>query len=151
MSHRSTTADPAAEQEIAALLDRMNAAWNAGDADAYGAVFTDDAAYVVFDGTLLHGRAAIADLHRMLFAGPLRGTRLTGGAGQPDGSGPLVRLLADGVAHIVTDGGMAMQPQAAPDPGHDSRVSLVAVREADGWRLAAFHNTRRRPAGAGRP
>ncbi|MQA96795.1 MAG: hypothetical protein GEV11_19925 [Streptosporangiales bacterium] len=37
------------------------------------------------------------------------------------------------------------------DPGHDSLVSLVAVRTAEGWRLAAFQNTRRHPSpdGAG--
>jgi uncharacterized protein (TIGR02246 family) len=39
-------------------LARIAAAWNAGDAGAYGAEFTADATYVVFNGELLRGRQA---------------------------------------------------------------------------------------------
>jgi uncharacterized protein (TIGR02246 family) len=64
-------------------LTRLAATWNDGDATAYADLFTPDATYVVFDGTVVRGRAAIEDGHRALFAGPLRGFRMEPPAAAP--------------------------------------------------------------------
>jgi hypothetical protein len=48
------TAPPASErdeQEIRELMDRLSDSWARGDAQAYGAEFTEDCDYVAFDGT----------------------------------------------------------------------------------------------------
>lgn len=137
-------------EAVAALLDRFNDAWNAGDADAYGATFTEDATYIVYNGMLQSGRAEITEGHRWLFNGPLKGSRL--GVGSTPAEEPTVRFITPDVAHVVHAGGMAVAAGEEPDPGHDSRVSLVAVRTADGWRFTAFQNTRRESfPGAGGP
>jgi uncharacterized protein (TIGR02246 family) len=124
------------ENHVLALFHRLVDAWNAGDATAYGNVFTDDADYVVFNGTHLKGRQAIEDSHRWLFDGPLKGTRLAGAPAS-------FRLVRPDVAVVVTAGGMTMAGDHAPDPAHESIQTLVAVRGDEGWRFASFQNTRR--------
>jgi uncharacterized protein (TIGR02246 family) len=43
------------EQEIRELIARLADSWARGDAQAYGAEFTDDCDYVAFDGTCYRG------------------------------------------------------------------------------------------------
>ncbi|QFG20994.1 SgcJ/EcaC family oxidoreductase [Actinomadura sp. WMMB 499] len=117
--------------EITDLLDGLAAAWNAGDATAYAAAFTEDADYISFDGRHARGRAAIESAHRWLFDGPLKGSIMAATTGQ-------VRPLADGAALVVSEGGTAV----AGGPHRPSIVSLTAVRTPGGWRFASFQNTR---------
>jgi hypothetical protein len=42
-----------------------------------------------------------------------------------------------------------MPGKTKPSPERHSIQTLVAVREVDGWRFAAFHNSRVRPIGSG--
>jgi uncharacterized protein (TIGR02246 family) len=129
------------EAEIQPTLDRLTAAWNAGDADAYGAEFTDDATYVVFSGDVLRGRQAIVDTHRWLFAGPLRGSRL--GASSTGDDATTVRFLRPDVAHVVTAGAVRAADAETATADRDSVPSYVLVHDGGRWRIAAFHNTRR--------
>lgn len=122
-------------------LTRITAAWNAGDADAYGAEFTADATYVTFDGHVLAGRDAIVDVHRFLFAGPLRGSRL--GAPSRGEDGPTVRYLRPDVAHVLASGAVRPADAGAVTPDRDSVPTYVLVDEDGAWRVTAFHNTRR--------
>ena len=85
-----------------------SAAWNAGDATAYAAGFTQDATYVVFDGTILRGRREIEDSHRWLFDGPLSGSTVDFAAG---GTGPEIRYVSPGVAHVHAVG----EPREKPE------------------------------------
>ncbi|HLJ32900.1 MAG TPA: SgcJ/EcaC family oxidoreductase, partial [Ktedonobacteraceae bacterium] len=62
------------EAAIRTLLQRLNESW--GDTDAYAALFTEDADYVAFDGSHARGRNEIAEVHRPLFEGILKGSRL---------------------------------------------------------------------------
>jgi uncharacterized protein (TIGR02246 family) len=125
---------------VEAALDRLSAAWNAGDAAAYAAGFTPDATYVVFDGTVLRGRGEIEDGHRWLFDGPLRGSTMGFASGD---DGPQVRAVAPGVAHVLAAGG-GVRPAGADTVPDDRRsvVSLVLVEDAGTWWIAAFQNTR---------
>lgn len=129
------------EIHVQTTLDRLTAAWNAGDADAFGAEFTEDATYVVFSGDVLLGRQAIVDTHRWLFDGPLRGSRL--GASSTGDVATTIRFLRPDVAHVVTAG--AVQPDGADTvtTDRDSVPSYVLVNDDGRWRIAAFHNTRR--------
>src|SRR5918994_7036456 len=52
------TAPPASErdeQEIRELMDRLSDSWARGDAQGYGAEFTEDCDYIAFDGTRFRG------------------------------------------------------------------------------------------------
>ncbi|MGC5009895.1 SgcJ/EcaC family oxidoreductase [Streptosporangium sp. DT93] len=128
-----------ADAGIRDLLDRLTAAWNAGDADAYGELFTEDADYITFFGLRLTGRQAVTEAHRALFEGPLRGSRLTGASSGPDGAD--IRPVRPDVAVVIFAGSVA-GADAPPDPARDSIVTLVAVHD-DAWRFTSFQNTRR--------
>jgi len=130
-----------AHAAVLATLDRLAAAWNAGDAAAYGAEFTPDATYVTFDGTALVGREAIVEVHRWLFDGPLKGSTM--GATSTGGDAPTVRLLRPDVAHVLTAGAVRPGDRAETTPDRDSVPSFVLVDDGGGWRVTAFHNTRR--------
>jgi uncharacterized protein (TIGR02246 family) len=49
------------------LARQMIDAWNTGDALAFSASFTDDADFVVFEGTHRNGRQQIASFTRQIF------------------------------------------------------------------------------------
>ena len=57
MNSLTTTQTAADEEAIRAIHQRMIDAWNAGDAVAFAAPFTDEADFVAFEGTHLKGTA----------------------------------------------------------------------------------------------
>ena len=130
------TSDPHADArtDVIRLLDDLAEAWNRGDAEAYGDLFTEEASYVTYVGTHYRGRADIVASHRALFETFLKGTRL---------SYELVELHRYGTdtAVVVTRG-----ENAKGTPKRLTKVqSYTLVREDDGeWRVAAFHNTKRK-------
>lgn len=64
----------AQRQEITDAVAALDAAWNAGDANAYAAVFAADARLIAPTGALFPSRDAVRALHVGLFAGPFRGS-----------------------------------------------------------------------------
>ncbi|GAA3099735.1 SgcJ/EcaC family oxidoreductase [Streptosporangium carneum] len=129
-------------RQIRELLDRMTEAWNAGDATAYAAQFTEDADYITFFGMHVKGRAAIEEGHRALFDGPLKGSRLTGGTGETALS---IRFLRPDVALVISTGNSSLGEK--PDPSRNSVITLTAVRQPDAWRFTSLQNTRRTDMG----
>jgi uncharacterized protein (TIGR02246 family) len=130
------------EAKIRALFGDLLGDWGRGDGEAYGSRFTEDADYVAFDGTHTRGRREISASHQQLFDKFLKGTQLTG------------RLLSikfpcPDVALVHATGGTIMRGKRGPSPERASIQTLVAVREGDEWRFAAFHNCRVRPIGGG--
>ncbi|MGW5717399.1 SgcJ/EcaC family oxidoreductase [Amycolatopsis sp. NPDC003865] len=127
-----------AETEVRAVLGRLTEAWNAGDATAYGRLFTEDADYVTFFGLNFPGREAIESSHRALFEGPLKGSKLTGRLGAT----AKVRFVRPDVAVVVAGGGSSLTGADTADEGRDSTVSFVLVEEEGQWLITAFQNTR---------
>jgi uncharacterized protein (TIGR02246 family) len=117
----------AAREGICAAIERMITAWNAADATAYGAQFTENATYVTWIGTLYQGRDDITASHAALFTGLLKGVRLDGGrVVSTDFPNP-------GTARVVTR-------------TDDGKVqTYLMVDDGGTWKAAAFHNTKRRP------
>jgi uncharacterized protein (TIGR02246 family) len=130
------------ETQLRQLLPRLMAGWNAEDAEAFASVFTDDATFVAFDGTTLRGRRHIAAFHRPLFKTHLKGMRLLGRVDE-------LRFLSPEVASLLCVGSTTPPGQATPAAQRDSVQTLVAVKRAGQWALAAFQNTRLRPIEAG--
>ncbi len=121
---------------IRTLCQQLNEAW--GDADAFAAAFTEDADYITFDGTHTRGRAAIAEVHRPLFEGFMKGSRLTGQT-------PTVRFLAPDIALIHSMGAVIQRHQKHPSRRSLSIQTMVAIKQEDRWLFTAFQNTRYRP------
>lgn len=124
---------------IITVMAEMNSAWARNDADAYGALFTQDATYITFVGTRYSGRADIVECHRTLFAKFLKNTKLAGEITD-------IRFYGPDTA-VVTGRGDTYKGATAPRSSKLSKVQTCTfVREADGqWRVAAFHNTQRKP------
>ncbi|SEF32871.1 conserved hypothetical protein [Amycolatopsis pretoriensis] len=127
-----------AETDVRAVLGRLTDAWNAGDATAYGRLFTEDADYVTFFGLNFPGREAIESSHRALFEGPLKGSKLTGQLG----AAAKVRFVRPDVAVVVVGGGSSVTGADTTDEGRESTVSFVLVEEDGEWLITAFQNTR---------
>ncbi|MEV7614232.1 SgcJ/EcaC family oxidoreductase [Streptomyces sp. NPDC089799] len=137
------TATPAGVPTAAdhrAVCDTLRAlteAWGRGDATAYGEQFTADATYTTYVGTHYQGRQDIAEGHRALFGGFVKGTKLAD-------SFLDVRFHGPDTA-IVTSRGDTYSGAGAPKATDLTKTqTYTLVREADrGWRIAAFHNTKR--------
>ncbi|GAA4064871.1 SgcJ/EcaC family oxidoreductase [Actinomadura miaoliensis] len=125
-------------RDVCATLDALTEAWGRGDADAYGALFTDDATYTTYVGTHYQGRRDITEGHRALFGGFLKGTKLAD-------SFLGIRFYGNATA-IVTSRGDTYDG-SPKKPGELSKTqTYTLVRQDDGhWRIAAFHNTKRQP------
>ena len=135
------TTDHAADHaaDVAALRElfaRTIEAWGRGDAEAFGAAFTEDADYVIYTGTHYRGRRKIVDVHDALWARFLKNSRLYGEITD-------IRFPAPDVAVIVSRGGVLRR--RASRPRAVKVQTYVAVRRDGGWLFTAFQNTSRKP------
>ena len=122
----------AVDAVVAQFADR----WNRHDTDGLAALFTKDADFVNVVGLWWHGQAEIRERMRANHAIMLKGSRLTNGTVRIKFLDPTVA-----VAHTawVLTGERTRDGQAAPPR---TGVAIhVAVKDGDGWSLAAFQNT----------
>lgn len=128
----NTDADRAA---VAGLTQRVVAAWAAHDAEAFAAVFTADGS-MIMPGVHHKGRQEIQDFMAAAFAGPYRGTQVTGTPFD-------MRFLAPDVALLLTEGGVIAAGESELRPESTIRASWLAVRQDGEWLLAAYQNSPR--------
>jgi uncharacterized protein (TIGR02246 family) len=126
------------DAQLHELFARMRRAWTEGDARAYGDCFTADVDYVGYDGLHVRGREETAARHDRLFRGVLSGSALVGEL-------VAIRYLRPDVAVVHGTGSVLMPWRSRLPRGRRSYQTMVAVRGPDGWRFAAFHNSRLRP------
>lgn len=134
----TTTAQPAAATgaaAVAALPQRVIAAWAAHDADAFAEVFTEDGS-MILPGLHRKGREAIRAHMAAAFEGPYKGTRVTGTPFD-------VRPLAPGVVLLLTEGGVLAPGQDELAAENAVRASWLAVEKDGEWYLAAYQNSPR--------
>ncbi|WP_301170120.1 SgcJ/EcaC family oxidoreductase [Brevibacillus nitrificans] len=123
---------------IHTLFASLSDAWNTGDGVAYGDCFTEDADYVTFMGQHLKGRKQIADVHRMLFQGPLKGSVMESSIS----SDSIPRFITPDVA-IIHGIGEVRLAQPAHDPHSRGSINTnIVVKQNGEWKLTAFHNCR---------
>jgi uncharacterized protein (TIGR02246 family) len=134
--------EEAAESAVRSLYEELISGWNQGSGQRFAAVFTADGDLVAFDGTHLHGRQVIEEFQQMLLDKWLKGSRLTGGVTE-------VRFFGPDTAVMHALGGTIKRGKSRPSRARESIQTLVAHRTGEGWRLAAFQNTRVHPIGSG--
>ncbi|QIS01192.1 SgcJ/EcaC family oxidoreductase [Nocardia brasiliensis] len=122
--------------EIQALFVELAQAWGRGDADAYGAAFTEDATYTAWFGTLYQGRADIVESHRALFGSFLKGTEM---------AVDIVGIRCYGADFAIVNSRGDLYKGGAKAPRRLGKAqTYTLVRQDNRWRVAAFHNTKRK-------
>jgi uncharacterized protein (TIGR02246 family) len=124
-----------AESAVIELMDRMAQAWERGDGQAYGGLFSDDAQYVTAPGERLHGREAIAQSHQRVFDTFFKGTRL--GRDYP----VRFRALDPEVVLVEASGSVLFPGERETGVPPNGLMTLVIKKEASGWRIVSFQNT----------
>ncbi|MEU2282435.1 SgcJ/EcaC family oxidoreductase [Streptomyces sp. NPDC013178] len=123
---------------VAAVPQRLAEAWAAHDADAFAEVFTPDGT-LVLPGFFEKGRDAIRAFAAAAFAGPYRGTRVTGTPVD-------LRFANEGAGVLITRGGILAPGETEPAPERAVHGSWVVVKRDGQWFLAAYQNSPRHAA-----
>ena len=124
------------EKAIRAIHYRMIDAWNASDAAAFIAPFSDDADFVAFEGTHLKGREQMLAFHQRIFDTLVKGSRM-------EGEVRFVRFLSPAVAVMHSTVTYALRDQIRASRARDSmQLTVIAKREGE-WRAEALLNARR--------
>lgn len=132
------TLSPQDRQAIAQLFHDMYEAWTNNEPKRYAECFEPDADYVAFDGTHIKGRAENERLHRALWNGVLKGTRIEGAPVQ-------LRPLTPDVVLAHATGAVVFPWQRSVPKNRLSIQTLVLVKREGRWLGAAFQNTRVKP------
>jgi len=130
-----SAADTKAEVEF--VLSSLIESWNRRDVKTLASYFAEDADFVNVLGTRMQGRTVIEAQHKRLHEGIFRHTVLREVA-------TTVRFVRDdvAVAHLQWE-----MTGAEPVPGWNvpelrrGIFSYILVRQNDGWRITAAHNT----------
>ena len=115
------------------IVARLEAAWNAGDGEAFASPFAEDADFVTIRGEHFSGRTAIGAGHDAIFR-----TIYAGSAN--DMVVEAARPLGPQVALVRVYSRLEV-PQGPLTGTHGARFTLVVSREQGGWRIASLHNT----------
>ena len=130
-SSSTATVNPA---EVQLVPSRIVAAWQAKDAEAFAAAFTEDGSMILPGGVYLTGRPAIREFMAEGFAGRYQGTRVTG-------TPMAYKPLADDVVLLLTEGGVLAEGESEVSAAESIRASWL-LRRVDGrWLITAYQNT----------
>jgi uncharacterized protein (TIGR02246 family) len=125
---------------VVAVVAAWDAAWNAGDSRAIGALFTNDAEFINGRGQIALGGATIATQHEGSLAGPFRGSRTQGRI-------RAITFLSATAAVVDVDNelrGYQYLPAGtvATEPGvQQGRHKRVVVKQGSTWRIVSMQIT----------
>ena len=128
MAEEEAVARAAEADAIAAVIAAREAAWNAGDVDAYRAVLTPDAEIVSATGRPASGRDALLALFVEQRAGAYAGVRTFTRVRRIDRSGPDAASVE---AEYRLEGGTGALRRTG-------RIVFGMRREGDRWRIATI-------------
>jgi uncharacterized protein (TIGR02246 family) len=124
--------------EIAAVPGRLVSAWAAHDAEAFSQLFTQDGT-LILPGVYKKGRDDIRQFMEAGYAGPYKGTSVTGT--------PLdIKPLGTDAVALLTVGGVLAAGEKEVSSKQAIRASWILVRDDGTWRLAVYQNCPRDPS-----
>jgi uncharacterized protein (TIGR02246 family) len=135
MGQGSPPVDRAADrQQIAAIVQTWEQAWNSHDMHAFASLFHEDATWILWTGQVWSGRAAIeeghAAVHKTVFRNSVQRERLE----------ELTFVGPD--AAVVRFYSTLTGDERSPDKVIRSRKFLVVTRRDAKWRVGWGQNTR---------
>jgi len=123
----------ASENAVRALYTALLEEWNRRDARRFAGLFTEEGSVVGFDGSQMNGRAEIAATLGKIFTDHPTASYVS--------IVREVRYIGDDTALLRAVVGMVPPGGSDLNPAVNAVQSMVAVRQASGWRVALFHNT----------
>lgn len=136
----TTEVSPADQAAVAALTQRLAAAWVHLDAGSIADLFTEDGT-LILPGVFKQGRADIQAFFKDAFDNQYAGTHVVG---TPIG----LRFFGADAALLLSGGGVVVDGETEVSDAQAIRASWFAVRTEGGWKLASYQNT---PAKQGLP
>jgi uncharacterized protein (TIGR02246 family) len=135
VSQNSPVAERARDREqIMAIIQRWEEAWNSHDMRAFGSLFHEDGTWILWTGAVWTGRAAIeeghAAVHKTVFRNSIQRERLE----------ELTFVGPD--AAVVRFYSTLTGDERSPDKVVRSRKFLVVTRRAGTWKVGWGQNTR---------
>jgi uncharacterized protein (TIGR02246 family) len=119
---------------FAALLGQMQGAWNNGNAQAFAAVFGEQADFIDLMGGHNVGQQAIAKVHAALFANAYKGSKVEYRIEKQKPLAPTVMVLFLRLKLTMERDGKPAEMLARP--------TLTLVKGQQGWRVAVYQGTR---------
>ncbi|MCW2877874.1 MAG: hypothetical protein JWQ95_1974 [Sphaerisporangium sp.] len=119
---------------LAEVPKRIIAAWAANDGDAFAEVFTEDGSLILPGDIYLTSREQIRSFMTAAYAGPYRGSRVTG---TPIG----IKPLGPGLALVITRGGVLAPGETELSDERAVRASWLLAKQGDTWLITAYQNT----------
>jgi uncharacterized protein (TIGR02246 family) len=132
----TTTPVPTVADKERAVLDVIQAvyaAWADNDADAFAALYSEDATVVQPGGIYKKGKADVRTSMALAFAGPMKGSTVIN---EPKS----VRVLGDDAAIVISDAGILMAGETDVPAQRMVRATWVLSKQHGTWLIAAFHN-----------
>jgi uncharacterized protein (TIGR02246 family) len=135
VSQDSPTVERARDREqITAIIQRWEVAWNSHDMHAFASLFHEDGTWILWTGAVWTGRTAIEDghaaVHKTVFRNSIQRERLE----------ELTFVGPD--AAVVRFYSTLTGDERSPDKVVRSRKLLVLTRREDTWRVGWGQNTR---------
>jgi uncharacterized protein (TIGR02246 family) len=132
----ASTLTPELQAALAAVPQRITDAWAANDASAFAKVFTEDATMVLPGDVFKRGRADIEAFMAAGYAGPYKGTNVTG---QPVDA-KLLTASGDAAA-LVTIGGVLQPGETELTRDATIRATWILAKHDGEWLITAYHNS----------
>ena len=125
---------PADQAAVWAIPQRVVAAWAEHDADAFARVFTENGT-MILPGLYKSGRDEIRKYMAAAFAGPYKGTQVTG---QPIN----IKFLNEHAVVLITYGGVLQPGEKKLSDLRAIRATWLVVKQPDGqWLLDCYQNS----------
>jgi uncharacterized protein (TIGR02246 family) len=122
------------EGPIQAILQQLEAAWNAYDSVSFAGLFAEDANFIHIFGGQLDGRTAIEAAHRVIFNTIYRGSHARFMLQSIRFVRPDVAVVF-ARAHVnFSDGSERLEIETRP--------TLIVVKEQAKWQIVTFQNTK---------
>lgn len=127
------------ETRIRDIIADQVVAWNAGDAKAFSASFSEDGSFTNIRGTVVYGRRAFLDRHAEIFQSVFKGSTLAMSPTKIRFVRPDVAIVD--IATVVSGfAGVPRGVKRASDGRLHTRLQEVLVKNDGAWWIESFHN-----------